>query len=204
MTAPPIIPNNDGLSLTNKKAHMGPNTDSDNIITPTIAEGVVLAPIVINIKPKPTWKKPAKKPKKISLGDIISLVESKNPTKHELTPATNWAGTISTVGYFLIIIIKIAKTIGIENAARFPDNSPGESEFPTINKTPVIAKKIEIKVVTLIFSFKKKYPKIAKNNIWSEIIKFVLATVVLYMAKTYPQNPKDKIIPPKNPGKPDT
>ena len=204
MIAPPIIPNKDGLSLTNKKAHMGPNTDSDNIIMPTIAEGVVLAPIVINIKPKPTWKKPAKKPKKISLGDIISLVESKNPTKHEHTPATNWAGTISTFGYFLIIIIKIAKTIGIENAARFPDNSPGESEFPTINKTPVIAKKIEIRVMTLIFSFKKKYPKIAKNNIWSEIIKFVLATVVLYMAKTYPQNPKDKIIPPKNPGKPDT
>jgi hypothetical protein len=24
------------------------------------------------------------------------------------------------------------------------------------------------------------------------------------MAKTYPQKPKDKIIPPKNPGKPDT
>ena len=159
---------------------------------------IVFAILIIIIR-----KNPAKKPKKISLGDIISLVESKNPTKHELTPATNWAGTISTVGYFLIIIIKIAKTIGIENAARFPYNSPGESEFPTINKTPVIAKKIEIKVVKLIFSFKKKYPKIAKNNIWSEIIKFVLATVVLYMAKTYPQKPKDNIIPPKIPGNPE-
>ena len=182
--APPIIPNNDGLSLTNKKAHMGPNTDSDNIITPTMADGVVLAPIVINIKPKPTWKKPARKPKKISWGDIIILVESKNPTKHEHTPATNWAGTMSTVGYFLIIIIKIAKTIGIENAARFPDNSPGVSEFPTINKTPVIAKIIEVKVVVLIFSFKKKYPNIERNSIWSEIIKLVFATVVLYIAKT--------------------
>ena len=54
------------------------------------------------------------------------------------------------VGYFLIIIIKIAKTIGIENAARFPDNSPGVSEFPTINTTPVKAKIIEVKVVVLI------------------------------------------------------
>ena len=91
---------------------------------------------------------------------------------------------MSTVGYFLIIIIKIAKTIGIENAARFPDNSPGVSEFPTINKTPVIAKIIEVKVVVLIFSFKKKYPNIERNSIWSEIIKLVFATVVLYIAKT--------------------
>ena len=202
--APPIIPNNDGLSLTNKKAHMGPNTDSDNIITPTIADGVVLAPIVINIKPKPTWKNPAKKPKKISLGDIISLVESKNPTKHELTPATNWAGTISTVGYFLIIIIKIAKVIGIEKAERFPINSPGVKELPTIKKTPDIAKIIEIKVIWLIFSFRKKYPNIARNKIWSDIIKLVFATVVLYMANTYPQKPNDSTIPPINPGKPDS
>ena len=202
--APPIIPNNDGLSLTNKKAHMGPNTDSDNIITPTIADGVVLAPIVINIKPKPTWKNPAKKPKKISLGDIISLVESKNPTKHELTPATNWAGTISTVGYFLIIIIKIAKVIGIEKAERFPINSPGVKELPTIKKTPDIARMIEIKVIWLIFSFRKKYPNIARNNIWSDIIKLVLATVVLYIAITYPQKPKDNIIPPIKPGKPES
>ena len=110
---------------------------------------------------------------------------------------------MSTVGYFLIIIIKIAKTIGIENAARFPDNSPGVSEFPTINKTPIIAKIIEVKVVVLIFSFKKKYPNIERNSIWSEIIKLVFATVVLYIAKTYPQKPKDNITPPINPGKPD-
>ena len=35
-------------------------------------------------------------------------------------------------------------------------------------------------------------------------MKFVLATVVLYIANTYPQKPKDKIIPPINPGKPES
>ena len=43
--APPINPYVDGLSLTNTKAQIGPSTDSDNIIIPTIAEGVVLAPM---------------------------------------------------------------------------------------------------------------------------------------------------------------
>ena len=52
--APPIKVNNEGRSAANKKAQTGPKTDSDNIITPTIAEGVLRAPIVINIKPKPT------------------------------------------------------------------------------------------------------------------------------------------------------
>ena len=51
---PPINPNIDGLSLTNKNAQIGPRTDSDNIIIPTIADGVLRAPIVININPKPT------------------------------------------------------------------------------------------------------------------------------------------------------
>ena len=41
---PPINVNNDGRSPANKKAQMGPKTDSDNIITPTIAEGVLRAP----------------------------------------------------------------------------------------------------------------------------------------------------------------
>ena len=163
MIAPPTNPKIEGLSLTNKKAHTGPSTDSDNIIIPTIAEGVVLAPIVINIKPKPTWKKPARKPKKISLGDIINLVENKNPIMQEQIPATNWAGTISTVGYFLTIIIKIAKVIGIVKAAKFPESSPGVNEFPTITKTPVIAKIIEAKVAALIFSFKKKITKYSKK-----------------------------------------
>ena len=55
-----------------------------------------------------------------------------------------------------------------------------------------------------IINFRKKYPNIARNNIWSDIIKLVLATVVLYIAITYPQKPKDKIIPPIKPGKPES
>ena len=55
-------------------------------------------------------------------------------------------------------MIKIAKVIGIVKAAKFPDNSPGDNELPTITKTPVIAKMIDVKVTALIFSFKKKYP----------------------------------------------
>ena len=156
MIAPPINPNIEGLSLTKRNAHIGPNTDSDNIIIPTIADGVVRAPIVIKINPKPTWKNPAIKPKKISWGDIKILVDNKNPIKQELKPAMNWAGTISTVGNFLTIIISTAKVIGIVNAARFPDNSPGVNEFPTINKTPERAKIIENNVKAEIFSFKKK------------------------------------------------
>ena len=54
MIAPPTNPYIEGLSLTKRNAHIGPKTDSDNIIIPTIADGVVLAPIVMNIKPKPT------------------------------------------------------------------------------------------------------------------------------------------------------
>ena len=48
------------------------------------------------------------------------LVESKKPIRHELTPATNWAGTISTEGNFLTIIIKTAKVIGIVKAFTMP------------------------------------------------------------------------------------
>ena len=70
---------------------------------------------------------------------------------------------------FLTIIINTANVIGIVKAAKFPDNSPGDREFPTINKTPDIAKIIEINVIELIFSFKKKKPNIAKNKIWSEL-----------------------------------
>ena len=154
--APPINPNVDGLSLTNKNAQIGPRTDSDNIMTPTIADGVLRAPIVIKINPKPTWKKPAKKPKKMSCEEIINLFDNKNPIIQQLTPATNCAGTMSTVGNFLTIIISTAKVIGIENAARFPDSSPGDNEFPTIKKTPEIAKTIEANVIAEIFSFKKK------------------------------------------------
>ena len=135
------------------------------MIIPTIADGVLRAPMVINIKPNPTWKKPAVKPKNISCEEIISFSDNKNPIKHELTPAINWAGTMSTVGNFLTIIIKTANVIGILNAAKFPDISPGDKELPTINKTPVIAKKIEANVIDEIFSFKNKYPNTAKKSI---------------------------------------
>ena len=156
MIVPPINVNKTGLSPANRKAHIGPKTDSDNIIIPTIADGVLRAPIVINIKPNPTWKKPAVKPKNISCEEIISFSDNKNPIKHELTPAINWAGTMSTVGNFLTIIIKTANVIGMLKAAKFPDISPGDKELPTINNTPVIAKIIEAKVIDEIVSFKNK------------------------------------------------
>ena len=44
-------------------------------------------------------------------------------------------------------------------------SSPGVNEFPTINKTPAIAKIIEVNVTADIFSFRKKYPNIARNKI---------------------------------------
>ena len=123
---------------------------------PTMAEGVLLAPIVMKIKPKPIWKKPAKNPKKISCEEIINLLDIKNPIKQELIPATNCAGTISTVGNFLTIMINIAKVTGIVKAAKFPDISPGDKELPTIKKTPDIANIIEERVMAEIFSFRKK------------------------------------------------
>jgi len=118
-------------------------------------------------------------------------------------PAINCNGTISTVGYFLTIKIKIANDIGIMKAAILPDIWPGDKEVPIIKIIPEIAKIIEIKVNFEIFSFKNKYPNSAKNIVWVWIIKFVFATVVLYMAKTYPQKPVDNIKPPISPGIPE-
>ena len=184
MIAPPINAKVEGLSLTNKKAQTGPKTDSDNIIIPTIADGVVLAPMVINIKPNPTWKKPAKKPKKISFDDTIIVGDNNKPINIANIPATSCKGIMSTSGYFLTINIKIAKEIGIINATRFPVISPGEIELPSIKIMPEIASKIQKKVSLEIVSFKKKYPKIAKNKVCVWIIKFVLATVVSYIANT--------------------
>ena len=57
----------------NNQAQNGPNTASVSIIIPTIADGVVLAPIEIKIKPKPSWKNPAKKPRKISYDEMFTL-----------------------------------------------------------------------------------------------------------------------------------
>jgi len=59
-----------------------------------------------------------------------------------------------------------------------------DKEFPSINNTPDIPKTIEIKVIKLIFSFKKKYPNTAKKIVSVVIIKFAFATVVLYMENT--------------------
>ena len=51
---PPIKTNNEADSrLQTSRPTIGPRTDSVNIIIPTKAEGVDLAPIVISIKPKP-------------------------------------------------------------------------------------------------------------------------------------------------------
>ena len=50
---PPNNISNGGFSFKKNHAQRGPKTASVNIIIPTIADGVVLAPIVIKIKPKP-------------------------------------------------------------------------------------------------------------------------------------------------------
>ena len=71
-------------------------------------------------------------------------------------PAKSCKGTISTLGYFLTIIIKTANELGITKATRFPDNCPGVKELPTINIIPEIARIIELKVNFDIFSFKNK------------------------------------------------
>jgi len=54
----------------NIQAHNGPRTASVNIMIPTMAEGVLRAPIVIKIKPNPNCKEPARKPRKISCAEI--------------------------------------------------------------------------------------------------------------------------------------
>ena len=51
---PPIKTTIGGFSLMNNHAQRGPSTASVNIMIPTSAAAVVLAPIVINIKPNPT------------------------------------------------------------------------------------------------------------------------------------------------------
>ena len=51
---PPNNTESGGFSFTNIQAQIGPKTASVNIIIPTNADGVDLAPIVININPNPT------------------------------------------------------------------------------------------------------------------------------------------------------
>ena len=70
MIPPPIITINGGSSFINIQAHIGPRIASTNINIPTIAAGVFLEPMVIQIKPKPIWKVPSKNERKISFGEI--------------------------------------------------------------------------------------------------------------------------------------
>ena len=168
----------------NNQAQSGPKTASVNIMIPTRAEVVFLAPIVINKNPSPTWKVPAINPRKMSWYDICILFEKKYPIKIAPTPAMNCIGTISVSGNFLTIKINVAKAMGIIKAAKFPDIWPNDKEFPSIKIIPEKAKIIDAKVNFDIFSLRKKYPKIAKKIVCVWIIKLALATVVLYMAKT--------------------
>jgi len=184
---PPIITADGGTSLINNQAHKGPKTDSVNIITPTTAAGVVWDPMVIKINPNPIWKNPAKEAKKRSCGEIDKFPAIKNPIIAAKIPAVNWAGTISTLGYFLIIITNTAKDIGIINATIFPKNCSLDwidKELPSIIKTPDIPKIIETRVIKLIFSFNAKYPNTARKIVSVVIIKLVFATVVVYIENT--------------------
>ena len=156
---PPIITLVGGTSLINSQAQRGPNTDSVNIKIPTTAAGVVCEPTVIKINPNPIWKKPAKKANVRSWKEIDSFPATIIPINAARIPAVNWAGTISTLGYFLTIITNTAKETGIINATKFPKNCSDvwiDKELPRINKTPDIPKIIEINVIELIFSLKKK------------------------------------------------
>mgnify|MGYP002413277978 CR=1 FL=1 len=69
---PPTKTTKGGVSFINNQAQSGPRIASVNIMIPTNAEGVVFAPTVINMKPNPTWKKPAINPKNISFRDKIN------------------------------------------------------------------------------------------------------------------------------------
>ena len=168
----------------NNQAQRGPNTASVSIIIPTRAEGVVFAPIVMKMNPKPTWKKPATNPKNMSCEEIIIFDENKYPIIMAPIPAINWSGIMSTLGYFLTVNISTAKEIGMTNAAILPIICPVDNESPSIRKIPQNARNIENRVNLDIFSLRKIYPKIAKKIVWVCIIKLAFATVVLYIAKT--------------------
>ena len=70
MIVPPIITISGGVSLINIHAHIGPRIASSSINIPTIAAGVFLEPMVIQMKPKPIWKVPSKNERKRSFGEI--------------------------------------------------------------------------------------------------------------------------------------
>ena len=147
----------------NNQAQSGPRIASVNIMIPTKAEGVFLAPTVININPKPTWKKPAINPKNMSCDEIIIFEESKYPIMTAPIPAINWSGIMSTVGYFLTVNIRMAKEIGIINATIFPIICPTAKDSPSIKNIPKNARNIETRVNFEIFSFRNIYPNIARK-----------------------------------------
>ena len=152
--APPTKTTKGGVSFINNQAQNGPKIASVNIIIPTKAEGVVFAPIVINIKPNPTWKKPAINPKNKSYEETVIFDENKNPNIKAPIPATNCNGIISTLGYFLTVSISTANEMGIMNAAILPIICPEVKEPPSIKNIPPNARKIEIIVKIDIFSLR--------------------------------------------------
>ena len=68
MTTPPINTLIGGISLKNNHTHRGPHKVSINISKPTVAEAVVLEPMVIHINPSANWGTPSKNPIKRSCG----------------------------------------------------------------------------------------------------------------------------------------
>ena len=66
MMAPPMNTPNGGISFKNSQTHKGAKIVSVNINNPIVTERVVFDPIVIQIKPKPSWGTPNKNPIKIS------------------------------------------------------------------------------------------------------------------------------------------
>lgn len=76
MINPPIKTLEGGISLRNNHTQIGPKSVSVNIKSPIVVEGVVLDPIVIQIKPKANCGTPRKKPIKISC-----LVKTKDSDK---------------------------------------------------------------------------------------------------------------------------
>ena len=55
-----------GISFKNNQTHIGPNNVSVSIKRPIVVEGVVLDPMVIQMKPNASCGTPRKKPIKIS------------------------------------------------------------------------------------------------------------------------------------------
>ena len=66
MIKPPMNTLKGGISFKNNQTQIGPNIVSVNIKSPIVVEGVVLEPIVMQIKPKANCGTPRKKPIKIS------------------------------------------------------------------------------------------------------------------------------------------